>query len=115
MEILNSKEAPNWLNYPPEYLRLVEQNIIKFAPWYLLDSKLALLRYEGLQKRYPNRKLFAFAARRDNDDIACWEHEKPGQVLIVHDFASEKFIDRKEFASFWQWFRAAMEEMIAFE
>lgn len=116
MEILSPKEIPEWLQqYPPEYLRLIDQNIVKFSPWYFLDSKLARLRYDGLQKRYPNRHLFAFAARLDNDDIACWESGKPGQVLIIHDFASEGFANRKEFASFWDWFRAAIEEMITFE
>lgn len=115
MEILDPKGIPDWLSYPREYLRLIEQNIVEFLPWHLLNSKLAQLRYEGLKSRYPNRHLFAFAARRDNDDIACWESGKPGRVLIIHDFASEKFADRKEFASFWDWFRSAIEEMIAFE
>jgi hypothetical protein len=114
MEIVS--EIPSWLHrYPPGYLRIVNQNIVKFSPWYLLDSKLASLRNEGLQTRYPNRHLFAFAARSDNDDIACWESGKPDRVIIVHDFASEGFANRREFASFWDWFRAAIEEMIAFE
>jgi len=107
------KQIPKWLEYPPEYLLLVEQNIVKFAPWYLLDEKLSRLRYAGIQERYPNRRLFAFAARLDNDDIACWEDGKFGRVLIIHDFASEGSADRKEFASFWHWFRAAIDEMIA--
>jgi hypothetical protein len=119
MEILNSNKIPNWLLYPREYSWLLEQNIeqkiVRFTPWYFLDSKLAQLRYEGLQKRYPTRRLFAFAARFDNDDIACWEDGKPGQVIIIHDGASEGFANRKEFASFWDWFRAVVEEMIAFE
>jgi hypothetical protein len=94
-------------------LLLIELGIVKFAPWYVLDSKLAQLRYEGLQRRYPGRRLFAFAARLDNDDIACWEDSRPGHVLVIHDFASEGFAEKKEFLSFWDWFRAAIDEMIA--
>jgi hypothetical protein len=116
VEILNANEIPKWLDqYPSEYLRLVDQNIVKFAPWYLSDAKLARLRNEGLLKRYPDRRLFAFAARFDNDDIACWESGKAGRSVILHDFAWEGFANRKEFASFWDWFRAAIEEMIVFE
>lgn len=113
MEILKPNEIPSWLEYPPEYLRLLEQNIVTFAPWYILETKLARLRFAGLQERYPNRRLFAFAARLDNDDIACWEDGKPGQVLVIHDFAPNGFADANQFPSFWDWFRAAIEDMIA--
>jgi len=115
MDILDPRQLPEWLDYPDEYLRLVKQNIVQFSPWYLLDAKLAKLRYEGLKSRYPERQLFAFAARRDNDDIACWEAKRPGRVLIIHDFASSMFADRREFNSLWDWFRSAIDEMIAFE
>ena len=81
MEILSSKEIPEWLQqYPTEYQRLINHNIVKFAPWYFLDAKLTRLRNNGLQEKYPNRRLFAFAARLDNDDIACWESGKLGRV-----------------------------------
>jgi hypothetical protein len=116
MHTMNANEIPNWLRqYPQEYLCLMRQNIVRFAPWYLLDVQLTRLRNEGLKKRYPDRRLFAFAARFDNDDIACWEEARPDRVLILHDFASADFANKKEFPSFWDWFRWAIEEMIAVE
>ena len=112
MEILNSQEIPEWLKYPSEYRLLIVENIVNFSPWYLLDAKLARLRYEGLRQRYPSRHFFAFAARLDNDEIACWEIDKPGRILILEDFMPEEFAALKEFSTFWDWFRAAIEDMI---
>jgi len=114
MEIFPDKDLPRWLNYPPEYLRLVEYGLFKFSPWYLLNEKLARLRYEGLRKRYPKQELFPFAARLDNDDIVCWENDV-SNVIIMHDFASEGYTNRRAFPGFWDWFRAAIEDMIEYE
>lgn len=117
METLRTNEIPDWLKFPREYLSLLEEYaesaFVKFPPWYFLDAKLTRLRFDRLKERYPTRRLFPFAARLDNDDIACWEDGKPGRVFVIHDGASEKSLTRKEFASFWDWFRAAVEEMIA--
>jgi hypothetical protein len=115
MEIVPENELPTWLKYPPEYLRLVNDGLVKFSPWYLLNSKLARLRYDGLQKRYPDRHLFPFAARLDNDDVACWEENCSPQVLVMHDFAAEGYSNRRVAGSFWDWFRAAIEDMIQHE
>ncbi len=71
MEIVPESELPAWLKYPPEYLWLLTEDLVKFTPWYLLDAKLARLPHDGVRKRYPDQRLFAFAARLDNDDIAC--------------------------------------------
>jgi hypothetical protein len=34
---------------------------------------------------------------------------------VIHDFAEEGWEAEAEYASFWDWFRAAVEDMIAFE
>jgi hypothetical protein len=68
-----------------------------------------------LKERYPERDLFAFAARLDNGDIACWEQGVTSQVLVMHDFASEGYTNRRVFDSFWNWFRNATEDMIQHE
>lgn len=34
---------------------------------------------------------------------------------MVHDFAAEGWERRKRFSSFWDWFRAAVEDMVLFE
>ena len=56
-----------------------------------------------------------FAYRQDNDDVACIEPGDPAKVLIVHDFASSGWQERQRFDSFWDWYRSAIEDMIAFE
>jgi hypothetical protein len=115
MEIITKNDIPDWLEYPSEYLRLVEDDLVRFSPWYLLNSKLAKIRYDGLRKRYPDRNLFAFAARLDNDDIACWEQGSGSQVLVMHDFAADGYTNRRVFETFWDWFRNAIEDMIQHE
>jgi hypothetical protein len=116
MKTLDSGELPPWLTkYPPEYLSLIEKNLLIFSPWYLLDETLVKIRNEGLKQRFPQQELFAFAARQDNDDIACWRSDNPKKVFILHDFSSESNASRAEFSSFWEWFRSAINDMIEFE
>jgi hypothetical protein len=116
-ENLDWNNVPNWLALPPEYLRLLRLNIVNLEPWHLLDASTAARRTQGLQHRYPDRKLFVFAERRDCDDVACWEEGQAGRVRIIHDFATTGWEERgnRGFDSFWDWFRAAIEEMIEFE
>ena len=59
--------------YPESFKKLIELNLVDFDIWYLLDSEWALSLYEGLQERYPSRKLIPFAKRGDCDDTACFE------------------------------------------
>ena len=44
-------------------------------------------RFRGLQKRYPGRRLYPFARRDDNDDVACFEDDDNSLGNIIHDFA----------------------------
>jgi hypothetical protein len=115
-DTLSDDQLPEWLkHYPKEYSYLIEQNLVMFRPWYLLNEQLTTLRNSGLKDRFPSHNLFAFAARLDNDDIACWGEGSLGKVIVVHDFSEEQFANRREFENFWDWFRAAIEEMIDFE
>ena len=47
MEVISTSDLPDWLKYPPEYLRLVDYELLKFPPGYLLDSKLAKIRRDA--------------------------------------------------------------------
>lgn len=67
-----------------------------------------------MRQRY-TRKYVPFAYRQDNDDVACIDVSKPEEVVIVHDFASDGAELRKRFDTFWDWFRAAVEDMVLFE
>ena len=49
------------------------------------------------------------------DDIAAIVPEHPDRVIVIHDFADEGSEVVAEFPSFWEWFRAAIEDMVLFE
>jgi hypothetical protein len=109
--ILDSSEKPNWVIFPDLYLKLLREDKHKFLPWYLYYKKDRLLiRIEGLKARYPTRVLFPFARRDDNDDIACWEKDNPGKVVIIHDFASPGWEQIEAFDSFEDWYKFALSQ-----
>ena len=77
-----------------------------------MDYDQAAYRIKSLQERYPERKLVPFARRDDNDDIVCFDIDRGGRVQKIHDFASSGWEQRKDYESFWDWFREAIDEMI---
>lgn len=116
VSLLLPEELPEGFVYPPEFLFLVDNRIVFFPPWQLLFGEWVKTRANGLSKRYPNRQLVPFARRFTSDDVACWEECDNESVVVVHDFASQGWEDRKErYPSFWNWYRAAVDEMIEFE
>ena len=100
--------------YPEAFYKLVDLNLVNFDVWYLLDSESALTHYQGLQVRYPERRLIPFARRDDCDDLACFEIGKSGRVQLIHDFANSGWEQRKEFQDLWEWLEAAVGDMIIF-
>ena len=100
--------------YPESFKKLIELNLVDFDIWYLLDSEWALSLYEGLQERYPSRKLVPLAKRGDCDDTACFEIGKGNKVQLIHDFATEGWEQRKEFNDFWEWMEYAVKCMIEY-
>lgn len=112
MEIFDIQEIYKGYNYPKEFLKIVDLNLVDFDLWYLMTNDEVEIRIRELKKRYPKRKLIPFARRGDCDDIACFEVEKGNKVQIVHDFASAGYEQRKEYDCFWDWFKDAIEEMI---
>jgi hypothetical protein len=104
ISILEDNEKPCWVQYPKEYIELVKNGMDEFLPWYLMDGEQIFIRYKGLQNRYPSRNLFPFARDDNSDDVACWEKDKPGKVILIHDFASSGFENKMEFDSFSEWY-----------
>ncbi len=105
IKIIHSDEKPIWVVYPSAYLDLVFKGNDEFLPWYLMDEKQLIIRYRGLQERYPTRFLFPFARDDDSDDVACWEKDKPGKIILIHDFASQGYENKMEFDSFESWYQ----------
>ena len=97
--------------YPKAYLRLIELNLVDFGDWYFIPEDQIERRIAGLKKRYPKRELIPFARRDDNDDIACFELKKEGEIQIIHDFASTGYEQRKEFVDIWAWLQEAINEL----
>ena len=60
-------------------------------------------RFRGLQTRYPERTLYPFARRGDNDDIACFEDVDSTLVHIIHDFADIGWEQREVFPTIDAW------------
>ena len=100
--------------YPKSFEKIVELNLVDFDIWHLLDSDWAAKLYQGLQTRYPGRKLIPFATRSDCDDTACFEIGKGGTVQLIHDFASPGWEQRQEFPDCWAWLAQAVNDMIEY-
>ncbi len=102
---------------PKAYARVVALDLLNLEPWYFLRKDEFLQLTEGLASRYPSRVLVPFARRVDCDDIACFVADDSGNsqapVLIIHDFASPGYEVDASFQRFWDWFREAVNEMIA--
>jgi len=114
MKTLDPADLDVQVQLPEGLLRIVDQGIVDLTPWHVMPRDLVLKRLHGLRQRY-SRKYVPFARRQDNDDLACIDPERPQEIIVVHDFASEGSEQRERFDSFWAWFRSAVEEMIAFD
>ena len=55
------------IDYPPSYEKLINLGLTDFECWYILEQEVTGQKYDGLQKRYPQRQLIPFAQRVDND------------------------------------------------
>ena len=113
-DLLSIDDLPPDFEYPQEFIRVVELGLTNLEPWWIAQGQLLRDRFQGLRKRYPDRNLILFAVRQDNDDVAAWDIDQ-GNVAVVHDFASPGFERRAEFPGFYDWFRQAVEDFIAFD
>jgi hypothetical protein len=115
-DLLRISDLPEGFEYPCEFVRVVELGLTSLEPWWILQGERLAAQHIGLQERFPARSLVPFACRQDNDDVACWDLDQEfGRVVVVHDYASPGWERRAEFADFNQWFRRAVEDLIAFE
>jgi hypothetical protein len=111
-DLLTVHDLPKGFDYPSEFLHVVERGLLELEPWRILTGDLLRRRAEGLGHRYPERMLVPFAARQDNDDVACWDTSLPGQVVIVHDFSSGGWEGHGGFPDFVSWLQSVFNEFI---
>lgn len=100
--------------YPESYEKLIDLGLVNFDIWFLMEKEQATIIYNGMQGRYPKRKLIPFAKRADNDDTACFEIGKGGKIQLIHDFTTEGFEQRGEFEDLWEWLESAVKTMIEY-
>lgn len=105
------KSMPDWFQYPDGFNVLVDQGLVNFMPWYLVDAKFALKTQEMFRSRYA-RDLFPIAHRHGTDEVACIESGCETMVKIINGYTSSGHENVVEFGSFWEWFRSAIDEMI---
>jgi hypothetical protein len=115
MKLLKKSELPAGVSYPGEFIRTVGRGIVHLEPWWIIEGAVLREKLNGLRKRYPNRVLIPFAQRQDNDDVACFEGNAQGSVVVIHDYASIGWEQRKVFANFYAWLRQAVEDMIEWD
>jgi hypothetical protein len=114
-DLLSIDDLPPDFEYPQEFIRVVELGLTNLEPWWILKGEPLRDRFRGLRERYPDNLVVPFAARQDNDDVACWDLAQ-GNIVIVHDYAAPGWERRRpEFATFYDWFRQAVEDCITFE
>jgi hypothetical protein len=99
-------------DYPQQFHEIANRKLLDLEPWVIMEGEYLEQRYQGLQERYPSRRLIPFARRIDNDDLACWIYPNNSVVVIIHDFASPGWEQREEFDGFLAWFKKAVEDMI---
>lgn len=112
---LDEVELPEWFEYPTSFKRIVRLELVDLEPWYIMNGARVEERMESLKTRYPTRDLIPFARRDDNDDLACWERGKGEMVVVIHDYSRPGEEEIRAFATFWDWFRSAIDEMIEFD
>jgi hypothetical protein len=112
--LLSAPDLPPEFSYPPEFIRAVESGLTQLEPWEVLQDERLFRRHQGLQQRFPERRLVPFAARGDNDDVACWDLDT-GRVAVIHDYASPGWEPRYELDDFNAWLRRAVDDFIEFE
>lgn len=110
--LLERHEVPEGFICPPPFQDMISREILVLYPWEILIGKHLRRRKDGLDSRCPERRLVPFAARADNDDVACWQGRDTRTVVIIHDFASPGWELRRSHESFEKWLRAAFEDMI---
>jgi hypothetical protein len=115
MEIIPQEEVPLGFRYPSSYLRLIEMGLVRFEPWYFLNREIGRLRFESLTRSHSSNRFLPFAARQDSDVLACWDLSSTCRIVVFDSQDETGDRPRLEFKSFWEWFRHAIEDLIAFE
>lgn len=109
-----AEDFESMFQYPDELERLIALKLINFDLWYLMTKDQSVIFFEQLKKQCSCTDLIPFARRGDNDDIACFEIRNKERVVVLKNCEYLGYRPRQIFVSVWDWFRDAIETMIAF-
>ena len=113
-EILETGNLEFIFDYPEALERLVALKLINFDLWYLMSKEQSIVILKQLKMNCNRKDLIPFARRGDNEDIACYEIQNNEKVVVLKNCEYLGYRPRQVFDSVWDWFRDAIEVMIAF-
>ena len=113
-EILNTDGYEVAFNYPDALERLVALKLLNFDLWYLVSREQSVVIFKQMKMNCNRMGLIPFARRGDNEDIACLETGNDEKVVVFKNCEYLGYRPREVFDSVWDWFRDAIEIMIAF-
>jgi len=114
VEILNTDDFGVTFNYPDALERLVALKLINFDLWYLMSKEQSMVILRQMKMNCNRKDLIPFARRGDNEDVACFEIGNNEKVVVLRNCEHLGYRPRQVFDSVWDWFRDAIEIMIAF-
>lgn len=112
--MLNAGDFKFNSNYPQELERLVALRLINFDLWYLISRERAMEILKQLKMECDIKDFVPFARRGDNEDVACFGIGNDRRVIVYKQSDNLGYRPRQVFDSVWDWFRDAIEIMIAF-
>ncbi|WP_326590485.1 hypothetical protein [Streptomyces sp. NBC_01294] len=114
MDGILSVDLPENFRYPEVFVRAAEAGLLSLDPWWALSEDLIKLRSEQLAGQFPQLRLLPFARRQDNDDVACWDLDKPG-ILVIDSFGVPGTEVVEKFTDIGGWLRKALDDFIEYE
>jgi hypothetical protein len=106
-------------SFPVGYRWLIQRELVGYdtftqlQPWYFIRSNQCFWANEHWAG-ICDRKLFVFARRQDNDDLACFDvndHGVATQVIHIQGWTKAGFEVIQEFPDFWEWLKAVIDDI----
>lgn len=111
--LLDSEKFNFRVKYPDALIKLIALGLVNFEVWYFMSEERSASMHDLLCER-KHVDLIPFARRGDNGDIACLQREGGEKVFLLRECSYLGYQIYGEFTSVWDWFRYAIEIMIAY-
>jgi hypothetical protein len=99
---------------PLEIEYFYSNNIFNLKPWEIISGDRKDSKEKGIRERYPQCNVLPFAVKTDGDDVACFDLDNPGEIVVIHDYSTLGWSDREVYADFWKWLEKALSDFISF-